>query len=136
MRLYGVKLLGVKQVERQRRKKELARVCGEKVGYVSVDMSINSRLMTWTGSKVRGGTVDGGGHRVCEHNRRKTLCAECGGNSLCQHRKQKYTCRECKGPSLCEHLRQRSKCKDCGGVGTCQHNNDKSRCKLCNLAHQ
>ena len=42
MRLHGVKGLGMKQVERQVRKK-VARVCWVKLGYVSGDMSINSR---------------------------------------------------------------------------------------------
>ena len=44
VRLHGVSLLGVKQVETKGGKKKVAGVCGVKVRYVRVDMSINSRL--------------------------------------------------------------------------------------------
>ena len=52
----------------------------------------------------------------CEHNKRKSTCAECKGSQICEHNKRRSTCVECKGSQICEHDKIRSRCVDCGEV--------------------
>ncbi len=71
------------------------------------------------------------GHKLCVHNRRFSMCAECKGGSMCIHGRQRHWCRECGGKARCIHGKQRSRCVDCDGVGICVHKRLKWRCAQC-----
>ena len=57
----------------------------------------------------------------CEHNKRKSDCADCGGYNICIHKKRKFDCRECGSSKFCIHGKNKLLCVDCDGSSICEH---------------
>jgi hypothetical protein len=75
------------------------------------------------------------GKGICEHDKRRTLCAICGGAYLCDCvlPKQRNNCFTCSPEFFCQHALKPTKCLDCDGVSFCEHRKRREVCKECKV---
>ncbi len=52
-------------------------------------------------------------HRICIHNRKKTICKRCKGGSVCFHVKIRSACIICSPHNFCIHNRKKWICSLC-----------------------